>query len=152
MDAPGQDPSAAQVSALIKAIKDKGIKAIFAEAQFNDDLVRTIADETGATVVSDLYTDTVGDARQDTYAGMMAWNIEQVASGARGQLTLGSAGGCRTYHPDRRTIGRAPAETFGCCAASGGVSHHAGDTMVPLPRPLDPAGPTPRPAEGGPCA
>ncbi len=62
VDAPGQDPSAGDVSALIKAIKDKGIKAIFAEAQFNDDLVRTIADESGAVVVSDLYTDSVGDA------------------------------------------------------------------------------------------
>jgi ABC-type Zn uptake system ZnuABC Zn-binding protein ZnuA len=79
VDAPGQDPSAAKVAELVTVIKDKGIRAIFAEAQFNEDLVRTIADETGATVVSDLYTDSVGDAPQDTYAGMMAWNIEQVA-------------------------------------------------------------------------
>ena len=65
-------------------IRDKGIKAIFAEAQFNEDLVRTIADETGATVVSDLYTDSVGDAPQDTYAAMMRWNIEQVAGALAG--------------------------------------------------------------------
>jgi ABC-type Zn uptake system ZnuABC Zn-binding protein ZnuA len=84
VDAPGQDPSAGDVSALIKAIKDKGIKAIFAEAQFNDDLVRTIADESGAVVVSDLYTDSVGDAPADTYVGMMDWNIEQVASALSG--------------------------------------------------------------------
>ena len=84
VDAPGQDPSAGDVSALIKAIKDKGIQAIFAEAQFNDDLVRTIADETGAVVVSDLYTDSVGDAPADTYVGMMEWNIEQVASALSG--------------------------------------------------------------------
>jgi ABC-type Zn uptake system ZnuABC Zn-binding protein ZnuA len=84
VDAPGQDPSAGDVSALIKAIKDKGIKAIFAEAQFNDDLVRTIADESGAVVVSDLYTDSVGDAPADTYVGMMEWNIEQVASALSG--------------------------------------------------------------------
>jgi ABC-type Zn uptake system ZnuABC Zn-binding protein ZnuA len=84
VDAPGQDPSAGDVSALIKAIKDKGIKAVFAEAQFNEDLVRTIADESGAVVVSDLYTDSVGDAPADTYAGMMDWNIEQVASALSG--------------------------------------------------------------------
>jgi manganese/iron transport system substrate-binding protein len=84
VDAPGQDPSAGDVSALIKTIKDKGIKAIFAEAQFNDDLVRTIADESGAVVVSDLYTDSVGDAPADTYVGMMEWNIEQVASALSG--------------------------------------------------------------------
>jgi ABC-type Zn uptake system ZnuABC Zn-binding protein ZnuA len=84
VDAPGQDPSAAKVAELVTVIKDKGIKAIFAEAQFNEDLVRTIADETGATVVSDLYTDSVGDAPRDTYAGMMAWNIEQVARALTG--------------------------------------------------------------------
>jgi len=79
VDSPGQDPSAAQVSGLIRLVKEKGIKAIFAEAQFSEDLVRTIADETGATVVSDLYTDSTGDAPQDTYVGMMTWNIDQVA-------------------------------------------------------------------------
>lgn len=84
VDSPGQDPSAGDVSALIRAIKDKDIKAIFAEAQFNDDLVRTIADETDASVVSNLYTDTLGDAPADTYAGMMTWNIEQVASALAG--------------------------------------------------------------------
>jgi ABC-type Zn uptake system ZnuABC Zn-binding protein ZnuA len=84
VDAPGQDPSAGDVSALIKVIEAKGIKAIFAEAQFNDDLVRTLADETGATVVSNLYSDTLGDAPADTYAGMMTWNIEQVAAALGG--------------------------------------------------------------------
>jgi manganese/iron transport system substrate-binding protein len=84
VDSPGQDPSAAQVAELVSVIRDKGIKAIFAEAQFNEDLVRTIADETGATVVSSLYTDSVGDAPLDTYAGMMAWNIEQVARALSG--------------------------------------------------------------------
>ncbi len=84
VDAPGQDPSAGDVSALIKVVKEKGIKAIFAEAQFNEDLVQTIADETGATVVSNLYTDTLGDAPADTYAGMMTWNIDQVAAALAG--------------------------------------------------------------------
>lgn len=84
VDAPGQDPSAGDVSALIRTIKDKGIKGIFAEAQFNVDLVRTLADETGATVVSSLYSDTLGDPPADTYAGMMTWNIEQVATALGG--------------------------------------------------------------------
>ena len=46
-----------------------GVEAIFAEAQFSDDLVRTIADETGATVVSRPVHDTLGDAPLDTYEG-----------------------------------------------------------------------------------
>lgn len=84
VDAPGQDPSAAQVAALVTAVRDKGIRAILAEAQFNQDLVRTIADETGATIVSDLCTDNVGDAPRDTYAGMMRSNIEHVARALAG--------------------------------------------------------------------
>jgi ABC-type Zn uptake system ZnuABC Zn-binding protein ZnuA len=84
VDAPGQEPSAGEVSALIRAIRDQGIRAIFAEAQFNDDLVRTIADETGAAVVSDLYTDSVGDAPQDTYESMMRWNVDQVVAALQG--------------------------------------------------------------------
>ncbi len=84
VDAPGQDPSAAQVANLVTLIRDRGVRAIFAEAQFNQDLVKTIADETGAVVVSDLYTDSVGDAPKDTYAGMMAWNIERVAAALAG--------------------------------------------------------------------
>ena len=84
VDAPGQEPSAGEVSDLIRTIRDQGIRAIFAEAQFNDDLVRTIADETGVAVVSDLYTDSVGDAPQDTYEMMMRWNIEQVSRALTG--------------------------------------------------------------------
>jgi ABC-type Zn uptake system ZnuABC Zn-binding protein ZnuA len=29
-------------------------------------------------VVSSLYTDSVGDAPQDTYVGMMRWNVDRV--------------------------------------------------------------------------
>ena len=78
VDAPGQDPSAAQVEALIAEIRAKGVKAILAEAQFSDKLVRAIADESGATVVSDLYTDSVGDAPVDTYESVMRWNAARL--------------------------------------------------------------------------
>ena len=78
VDAPGQDPSAAQVAALVETVRAKGVKAIFTEAQFSDDLARTIADETGATVVSGLYTDSTGDAPQDSYAELMRWNVDRV--------------------------------------------------------------------------
>lgn len=78
VDAPGQDPSAGQVAQLIRVVRERNIRAIFAEAQFSDALVRTIADETGARVVSSLYTDSTGDPPQDTYLGMMRWNVERV--------------------------------------------------------------------------
>jgi ABC-type Zn uptake system ZnuABC Zn-binding protein ZnuA len=57
---------------------------VFAEAQFNDDLARTIADETGATVVSSLYTDSVGDPPADTYESTMRWNVDQVVAALGG--------------------------------------------------------------------
>jgi ABC-type Zn uptake system ZnuABC Zn-binding protein ZnuA len=78
VDAPGQDPSAGQIASLVEVVRENGVKAIFAEAQFSEDLARTIADETGARVVSSLYTDSIGDAPQDTYVGMMRWNVDRV--------------------------------------------------------------------------
>ncbi len=78
VDAPGQDPSAAQVEALIGEIRAKGVKAILAEAQFSDKLVQAIADETGATVVSNLYTDSVGDAPVDTFESIMRWDTDRL--------------------------------------------------------------------------
>jgi manganese/iron transport system substrate-binding protein len=84
VDAPGQDPSAGEMAALIRVIREDGVRAILAEAQFNDELARTIAEETGAVVVSELYTGTVGDPPQDTYAGAMTWNVEQIAAALGG--------------------------------------------------------------------
>jgi ABC-type Zn uptake system ZnuABC Zn-binding protein ZnuA len=78
VDAPGQDPSAAQVESLIAEIRAKGVRAILAEAQFSDKLVRAIADESGATVVSNLYTDSVGDAPVDTYEAVMRWDADRL--------------------------------------------------------------------------
>jgi ABC-type Zn uptake system ZnuABC Zn-binding protein ZnuA len=78
VEAPGQDPSAATVEELVRTIKREGIRAIFAEAQFNDSLARAIAAETDAVVVSDLYTDTLGDAPLDSYVAMMRSNVDRV--------------------------------------------------------------------------
>jgi ABC-type Zn uptake system ZnuABC Zn-binding protein ZnuA len=78
VDAPGQDPSASQVEALVAEIRAKGVKAILAEAQFSDKLVQAIADEGGATVVSDLYTDSVGDPPIDTYEAVMRWDLDRL--------------------------------------------------------------------------
>jgi ABC-type Zn uptake system ZnuABC Zn-binding protein ZnuA len=84
VSAPGQDPSAGTVADLITAIRAHGVSAVFTEAQFNDELARMIADETGIAVISDLYTDTVGDPPQDTYAGLMRWNVDRVTRALAG--------------------------------------------------------------------
>ena len=83
VDAPGQDPSAGEVADLVAVIEAQRVKAIISEAQFSDDLVRTIADETGATVVSDLYDDTLGDPPVDSYVGLMRYDTEQIVSALR---------------------------------------------------------------------
>lgn len=80
VDAPGQDPSAGEIAALVAAIRTAGVKAVFGEAQFSDKLVRTIADETGATVETNLYNDSLGDPPADSYLGMMRWNVERIVA------------------------------------------------------------------------
>jgi ABC-type Zn uptake system ZnuABC Zn-binding protein ZnuA len=79
--APGQDPSAGEVAALIDAIRSAQVKLILAEAQFPTRLVQQLAAETGARVESELYTDTLGDAPVDTYVGMMRWDTERIVEG-----------------------------------------------------------------------
>jgi ABC-type Zn uptake system ZnuABC Zn-binding protein ZnuA len=83
VSAPGQDPSAAQVTGLVAAIKAAGVKAVFSEAQFSPSLVQTIATEAGATVESNLYDDTLGDPPVDSYEGLIQWDTERVVAALR---------------------------------------------------------------------
>ncbi len=83
VEAPGQDPSAGQTADLIAAIRRAGVKAVFSEAQFPAKLVQQIAAETGATVVSNLYDDALGDPPVDTYEGVIRWDTEQLVKALR---------------------------------------------------------------------
>jgi ABC-type Zn uptake system ZnuABC Zn-binding protein ZnuA len=78
VDAPGQDPSAGEIAALIDAIRAAGVKAIFSEAQFPTRVVDQIAAESGATVVADLYDDSLGDPPVTSYEALMRWDTEQL--------------------------------------------------------------------------
>ena len=78
VDAPGQDPSAGEIAALVDAIRTSGARAVLAEAQFSADLAEAVASEAGVPVVRDLYTDSLGDAPVDTYEGLMRWNADRV--------------------------------------------------------------------------
>ena len=84
VSAPGQDPSAGSLADLVGAIRRDNVKAVFTEAQFNDELARTIAAETGVEVVSGLYDDTIGDAPLDSYVAIMRHDVEQVAKALGG--------------------------------------------------------------------
>jgi ABC-type Zn uptake system ZnuABC Zn-binding protein ZnuA len=75
----GQEPSAADLAALVEKVKAAGIKAVFSEAQFSPKLSETLAQEAGiTTVVTTLYNDALGPAPADTYIGMMRWNVDQI--------------------------------------------------------------------------
>jgi zinc/manganese transport system substrate-binding protein/manganese/iron transport system substrate-binding protein len=75
----GQEPSAADLAALVQKVKAAHVKAVFSEAQFSPKLVQTLAQEAGVTsVVTTLYNDTVGPPPYDTYLKMMAWNVDQI--------------------------------------------------------------------------
>ncbi len=80
VQAPGQDPSAGYTAQLIKAIRDAGVKAIFSEDQFPTRLVDQLGAETGATVVSNLYDDALGDDPVTSYEAVIDWDTDQLVN------------------------------------------------------------------------
>ncbi len=75
----GQDPSAADLAALVDKVKAAHVKAVFSEAQFSPRLSETLASEAGIEhVVTTLYNDALGPAPADTYLGLMRWNVDQM--------------------------------------------------------------------------
>jgi len=81
---PGQEPSAADLAALVDTVRATGVKAVFSEEQFNPKLAETLAQEAGITnVVTSLYTDALGPAPADTYLGLMRWNVGQIVPALR---------------------------------------------------------------------
>jgi zinc/manganese transport system substrate-binding protein/manganese/iron transport system substrate-binding protein len=84
LENPGQEPSAADLAALVEKVKAAGVKAVFSEAQFSPKLAETLAMEAGIrTVVTTLYTDALGPAPADTYLGLMRWNVDQIVPALR---------------------------------------------------------------------
>jgi zinc/manganese transport system substrate-binding protein/manganese/iron transport system substrate-binding protein len=83
IDAPGQDPSAGEVADLIDAIRSSDVRVIASEVQFPADLVGTIAEETGAMVVADLYTDSLGDLPVDSYEALIRHDVERFVDALR---------------------------------------------------------------------
>jgi manganese/iron transport system substrate-binding protein len=80
VEAPGQDPSAAEIAALIEAIKAAHVKAIFSEEQFPTQVVDQLAASTGAKVVAQLYDDSLGDPPITSYEALMDWDVDQLVS------------------------------------------------------------------------
>ena len=81
---PGQEPSAADLAALVQKVRDAGVPAVFSEAQFDPKLARTLADEAGVTrVVTTLYNDALGPPPADTYIGMLTWDVDEIVKALR---------------------------------------------------------------------
>ena len=78
VQAPGQDPSAGYTAQLITAIRAAGVKAIFSEAQFPTRLVDQLGSETGTTVVTNLYDDSLGDDPISSYEAVISWDTDQL--------------------------------------------------------------------------
>lgn len=84
LDNVGQEPSAADLAALVEKVKAAGVKAVFSEAQFSPRLAETLAQEAGVTkVVTTLYNDALGPPPADSYLGMMRWNMDQIVAALR---------------------------------------------------------------------
>jgi ABC-type Zn uptake system ZnuABC Zn-binding protein ZnuA len=81
--APGQDPSAADITALVDTIRRTGVKAVFAEDQFSPKLVEALASETGTTVVADLFDDSLGDPPVTSYEQLIRWDTERIVDALR---------------------------------------------------------------------
>jgi ABC-type Zn uptake system ZnuABC Zn-binding protein ZnuA len=80
----GQEPSAAELAALVDKVKAAHVKAVFSEAQFSPRLSQTLATEAGVSqVVTTLYNDSLGPAPADTYLGLMRWNVDQIVAALR---------------------------------------------------------------------
>jgi ABC-type Zn uptake system ZnuABC Zn-binding protein ZnuA len=78
VEAPGQEPSAKEIAALIDAIKAAGVTSVFSEAQFPSKVLDQVAAEAGATVLENLYSDALGDAPANSYLGAMRANASAI--------------------------------------------------------------------------
>ena len=78
VEAPGQEPSAKEIAALIDAINAAGVTSVFSEVQFPSKVLDQISAETGATVLEDLFSDALGEAPADSYLGAMRANAAAI--------------------------------------------------------------------------
>lgn len=77
------EPSAKDVAALIRQVREQKIKALFVENMSNPGLVNQIAKESGAVVGPRLYSDALSkpDGPAPTYEAMMRYNTTALVAG-----------------------------------------------------------------------
>jgi len=78
---PGKEPSARDLAALVRRIKQERVPAVFAEAQFNPKAMEVLANDTGVRVVTNLYNDSLSTGPEaDSYIALMKHNVTQIVS------------------------------------------------------------------------
>ena len=79
-------PSAGDTRDLVETIEREDVKAIFTESSVNPKVEKAIADETGATIGTPLWADTLGPegSSGDTYIGSIAANTRALVDGFTG--------------------------------------------------------------------
>ncbi len=78
-----QQPKPQDVERLIKLVRERNVKALFVEtsvSQTLNDIVRKIAESTGATIGGILYSDSLGEPESPagTYVGMIRANVQTI--------------------------------------------------------------------------
>lgn len=82
---PQSEPSAGDLAQLVQKVKQEQVKAVFSESQFSPRLAQTLAAETGVKVVSNLFTDTLGDAGSGvtSYIEMLRYDMTTIVDALR---------------------------------------------------------------------
>jgi len=75
-ESPGKEPSSRKLEAIVKAIRDYHIRAVFAEPQLNPKAAEVIAREAGVKVI--MLDPEGGLPGRETYMGLMKYNLERL--------------------------------------------------------------------------
>lgn len=78
---PGAEPSAREIAALVEAIRQFGVPAVFAETTVNPKLAEQVARDTGVALVT-LYTDSLGGPGSgvESYIDLIRYNVNAIVS------------------------------------------------------------------------
>jgi zinc transport system substrate-binding protein len=77
---PGQEPSPAEIAAIVERARAMQARAIFAEPQFSTKAAQVIAEESGAQV---LYLDPLGQPPDYRYLDLMRFNLREMSRALR---------------------------------------------------------------------
>lgn len=78
------EPSAAEVAALIRQLRAEGVRAVFVENIRDPRLLQQIADEAGARVGGTLYSDALAsEGPASSYLGMFQYNLDTLLAALR---------------------------------------------------------------------